>query len=750
MKKSLLLFFILVVALQKSFAQTTPFIYTDTVTPIINLAYTEAENDIYINSDETIFPVSRTITVPFRTIGTFNPGNVFNIVLSDTSGNFNTPSSRIIGTLSASGIVGNRSVDVVIPYSQLNSSNDNIQFDTIPSSFEYRVRVESTDPVVIGTLNAASITLETAKIMIGSFTEQDESMEPQDMAKVIDWLQKTLTSKETPFCWKKSATRAQASAPNAFPRNCKSGYYQSGELCYFSCNSGYFNVAGVCWENCPNGWVDGGIFCYPQVGTVHSPSALGDCPAEYDNTGIECYRWVKSVYYPSSLASCPSGYTNMGFTCYKPWSVPVDDFPLSDSRATCPSGYFKGFANRCYYNCGPGWTNDGDFCRRPDDHISYANGMYCPAGYDPTPTYAFGRCYQKCGEGWYSTGEFCQISQATKDKTSYVQPIARWVNCKTGYTPADNNPLNLVNSLIGRCTLETNPSTFVCNNGFDTDAGLCYPKCPSGMYGVGPVCYQSCGPMVECGAGCATSQQVCQETITEQVVSTVMLIKSIATTVLGPFTGGASVAANKTLNLAVNGVQKTATLGTRATKATRAMFNMAKAANQLKKTTTISYKLRNLKYVKKGVLLLKDAKLAYESAKPIIKRIKIMKKRLEYAYDAVDNFNSVCENSHNSYLLANRDGVITDLGPEIDNQLKSRFNTIAYNQILDMWATIKFDKFAANLGFDIADKVLTGISVIGLADPTGIVSGVADVVNAYTKPICDIAPNFPTLSKNYK
>lgn len=28
--------------------------------------------------------------------------------------------------------------------------------------------------------------------------------------------------------------------------------------------------------------------------------------------------------------------------------------------------------------------------------------------------------------------------------------------------------------------------------GKDKDAGLCYPKCPSGMYGLGPVCWQNC------------------------------------------------------------------------------------------------------------------------------------------------------------------------------------------------------------------------------------------------------------------
>jgi hypothetical protein len=699
MKKSLLLFFILVVALQKSFAQTTPFIYTDTVTPFINLAMTEAENDIYINSDETIFPVSRTITVPFRTIGTFNPGNVFNIVLSDTSGNFNTPSSRIIGTLTASGIVGNRSVDVVIPYSQLISSDESLLCDTIPSSLKYRVRVESTDPVIIGTLNATSLLLGTPNIMIATVEERDESLTAQDMAKVIDWLQKTLVAKETEFCWKRTTTRSIAPVPNDIPKNCKDGYIQSGLLCYLPCNSGYYNVAGVCWENCPNGWIDGGIFCYPQVGTVLSPSALGDCPAEYDNTGIECYRWVKSVYYPSRAASCPSGYTNMGLTCtnWETWQT-----INLHGNATCPSGYFLGVLDRCYYNCGSGWINDGDFCRRPDDHMSYANGMYCPAGYDPTPTYAFGRCYQKCGEGWYSTGEFCQISQATKDKSSYVQ----------------SSP----------------PTTFVCNSQYDTDAGLCYPKCPSGLDGVGPVCWTRCGPMVECGAGCATSTEACATTIVSQVVATVMLVKSIVTTILAAPTGGVALLANKAIDVSINGVRKVVKAAQTSSKTAKAMINLTLKAQKTVRAASLSSRAVRI------------TKVAYANFKQLSTGQKFLK-GLEYG----GKVHSLYSMGASSYKIASRDNIVLEFGPEIDRELKSRFNTLAYNQIAEMWAGIKFDKFAANLGFDIADPVLTALSLVADAiDQSGITSGVIGVVQAFTKPICDIAPNFPTLSKSYK
>jgi pimeloyl-ACP methyl ester carboxylesterase len=42
-----------------------------------------------------------------------------------------------------------------------------------------------------------------------------------------------------------------------------------------------------------------------------------------------------------------------------------------------------------------------------------------------------------------------------------------------------------------------------CPAGRDLDAGLCYPKCASGMKGVGPVCWQNCpAGMSDHGAGC--------------------------------------------------------------------------------------------------------------------------------------------------------------------------------------------------------------------------------------------------------
>lgn len=56
-----------------------------------------------------------------------------------------------------------------------------------------------------------------------------------------------------------------------------------------------------------------------------------------------------------------------------------------------------------------------------------------------------------------------------------------------------------------------------CAAGLEYDAGLCYPPCPAGYYGVGPICWQSCdqrGNMpINGGAICCSSAQACGERI---------------------------------------------------------------------------------------------------------------------------------------------------------------------------------------------------------------------------------------------
>jgi hypothetical protein len=735
MKKSLLLFFILVFGLQKSFAQTTPFIYTDTVDPIINLNFTnEEENAYYASPNYDVLPVSRTITVPFRTSGIFNPGNQFKVMLSDTLGAFGSGISRVIATLSASGNVGNRTVNAVIPFTDLWSTNKYAP-PVIESGRKYRIRVESTDPVVIGSPNAASISLGTSNIIIGGIQEHIPAITNGDLKIMLDWIHKKMLYKDIDFCYKDTKTREPAAAPNSFPQSCGNGLVKYGDFCYNACADNYSNVVGVCWESCRSGWIDGGIFCYPSYSTVSTPSLVGNCPSEYDNTGIECYRWFRSDYHPSQMASCPSGYTNMGLTCYRPWSIPIDDFPLSDSRATCPSGYFKGFAGRCYYNCGPGWNNDGDFCSRPASSISYANGMYCPAGYEPLSDFAFGRCYQRCEQGWSSTLEFCQLNELSRLKGSYV----------------------------------LTPYPLQCNTGYEVQYvpfPLCYPKCETSYVGVGPVCWTKCDPLYECGpAACAKDETSCALAITDMVVSTVMLVKSViicvltvaatATGVLAP-AGQALNAAGKGIDVITKYGIKTLKVNANTSKLGKAMIQAASKIQQIytegyKATGAIKPILPALSSGEKVIqFIVTKAPMAYAGGKLVLTGVNESDRLLSAGITVGKDF-FIAARAYKTELAKH---FIDVTNADINDKIDRNFPEGIANYIKESYATQKLGADVETWMGQYASYALTALSM-GLSlvpDPTGVFSvicGVADVVNAFLKPPCKRPADFPTLSKNY-
>lgn len=69
-----------------------------------------------------------------------------------------------------------------------------------------------------------------------------------------------------------------------------------------------------------------------------------------------------------------------------------------------------------------------------------------------------------------------------------------------------------------------------CGAGLEYDAGLCYKACPSGLSGVGPVCWGSPpAGWVNCGMGAAKDAKVCASTIFDQVTSVGNLALNIAT-----------------------------------------------------------------------------------------------------------------------------------------------------------------------------------------------------------------------------
>ncbi len=129
-----------------------------------------------------------------------------------------------------------------------------------------------------------------------------------------------------------------------------------------------------------------------------------DCPSEYTNMGITCLREASTYSAPSRLADCPAGYKNMGTYCGKgilPWEISTKSL----DSATCPSGYFKGVAGRCYKNCRPGYTNNGEFCGKGASTLSM-DSMKCRPG--EVRQGAF--CYPPCKNGYNGVTALCTQS----------------------------------------------------------------------------------------------------------------------------------------------------------------------------------------------------------------------------------------------------------------------------------------------------------------------------------------------------
>jgi hypothetical protein len=115
--------------------------------------WAQVDNFSFVNSKNTIltgiisggpFCACTTMNVPFTSTGTFTSGNVYTAQLSDANGNFSNPVN--IGTLTSTSNSG-----IIVA---------NIPCDAI-GGFDYRIRVISNTPGVIGTKNNEDITINS-------------------------------------------------------------------------------------------------------------------------------------------------------------------------------------------------------------------------------------------------------------------------------------------------------------------------------------------------------------------------------------------------------------------------------------------------------------------------------------------------------------------------------------------------------------------------------------------------------------
>jgi photosystem II stability/assembly factor-like uncharacterized protein len=110
-------------------------------------------NDISMNITDSIYCAGETLSIDYQVSGQFNTGNVFKVELSDANGNFTSP--QIIGSVSSTNF---GSVNATIPAN-------------IDAGDAYRMRIVSTDSLVIGPDNGFNITIVSSpSVKLGNDT----------------------------------------------------------------------------------------------------------------------------------------------------------------------------------------------------------------------------------------------------------------------------------------------------------------------------------------------------------------------------------------------------------------------------------------------------------------------------------------------------------------------------------------------------------------------------------------------------
>ncbi|QJR16267.1 hypothetical protein [Usitatibacter palustris] len=251
---------------------------------------------------------------------------------------------------------------------------------------------------------------------------------------------------------------------------------------------------------------------------------------------------------------------------------PAPQFCWRDSygrgAGTIPSGCGSGQndAGLCYNNCNAGYTGVGPLC-----------WPHCPPGFSDhgvgcTKPAAYGRGggYPWHGADGFSDSGMLSRCRAANPAGCEMDGAIAYPVCKPGFRkigccicspscPAGftDTGATCVKASVGR-GVGTVPTS--CAQGQQNDAGLCYPNCKAGYSGVGPVCWGNCpaGMTVGCGMGCANTSKACQGAVTDQALTVVELVATIA---LAVPTGGASVAAKAAAKTSAVAATKAASKG---------------------------------------------------------------------------------------------------------------------------------------------------------------------------------------------
>ena len=244
------------------------------------------------------------------------------------------------------------------------------------------------------------------------------------------------------------------------------------------------------------------------VGTIP-----GTCKPQQTKSGLLCY------------ADCKPGFHNVAGVCWK--SCPQN---FKDTGAHClkPGSYGRGAGYVLW---------DKKKCEE-DHKPRFIEGKRVPVVYEAGATYCEKSgllWYPKCKAGFHAVG-CCVCSPNCPEETKDIG-----VSCqKNSY---------VVPPITPNCGAK------------EYDAGLCYKKCKTGYYGVGPVCWGRCPKdrPVDCGAMCGTSADECLSSIGEMILSVGQVVAKVAETIvtLGTATG-ISAAIDIAKDSAINTIKEVA------------------------------------------------------------------------------------------------------------------------------------------------------------------------------------------------
>ena len=281
-------------------------------------------------------------------------------------------------------------------------------------------------------------------------------------------------------------------------------------------------------------------------------------------------------------------------------AVAADDFCWKDSHprgvGTIPTGCTGGKENQsglCYEKCPAGMSGVGPVC------------------------------WSGCPSGYTDMGAVCHINMPlTKSPTwvcthwfpKWMGGACRWKDTRC---PAEYTNVGLFCALTARPTpagfsgtyLDPMKNTHARGAGTiptgcgskENDAGLCYDKCPSGMTGVGPVCWSHPpAGWVNCGMGNARDSAACASVIVDQVSSVGQIALTVATAGAGSEAAAGAKAGEKAALEGASEAEKAATIA----KASANAKKMKEAVDALDKTINLvsacSQAIISATQVKKG------------------------------------------------------------------------------------------------------------------------------------------------------